>query len=368
MDGVRVIRVWSFLSPNRGKIRRTFSYLSFMVSAIFFCFRYPRFDVLMATSPHFFTAIAGWVVSILRRRRWVFEVRDLWPASMGAVGVANSWTLWTVEKMELFLYRQAARVLVVTEGFKDDLVHRKIDPEKIDIVTNGVDSEMFNRQKILFDARERLGIPPDAFLAGYIGTTGMSQGLEAVVDAAAICRHHENIQFLILGDGAQRMMLEERVQQLGLDNVQFADLVPQRDLPSYLAALDLSIIHLRPDPVFRSVIPSKLFEAMAMEVPILMGVEGEASRIVERSNCGICVPSGNSRAIADVILKIADNRESLEQMGMAGLTAAQDHYNRRVKALAVLKTLAAAGNLVLPQNRTSPQPHKGIDGERKFAA
>lgn len=364
LDGVRVIRLWSYMTANKGFLRRTLDYISFMLSAILFCWRYPRFDVILATSPQFFTAVAGWVISILRWRPWVFEIRDLWPASIKAVGAGDGWMIRALERLELFLYRRANRIIALTNAFRRDLVERGIDADKIDVVTNGVDVAQFNRSAVTYDARQRLGIPADNFLAGYIGTTGMAHGLETILDAAEAVsaqqsaisdkqRATANIHFLIMGEGAERERLEADARRRGLTNLQFADRVPQEDVPNYLAALDVAIIHLRPDPVFKTVIPSKLFEFMAMGVPVLMAVEGESAEIVANCGCGVCIPSGNSQEMAAEVIRLSETRDQLWQMSHRGQTAAAEQFGRHVKARQALSTLENSTTLTpLHEDRT----------------
>jgi glycosyltransferase involved in cell wall biosynthesis len=377
LDGIRVIRLWSYMTANKGFLRRTLDYVSFMVSAILFCWRYPKFDVILATSPQFFTAVAGWAISILRWRPWVFEIRDLWPASIKAVGAGDGWMIRALERLELFLYRHANRIIALTNAFRRDLTVRGIAGEKIEVVTNGVDVAQFNRGTVTYDARQRLGIPADKFLAGYIGTTGMAHGLETILDAADLCgsainnqqsaisnqqRPGSDIHFLIMGEGAERERLEADARTRGLTNLQFADRVPQEEVPNYLAALDLAIIHLRPDPVFKTVIPSKLFEFMAMGVPVLMAVEVEAAEIVADSGCGVCIPSGNSRDLADEVIRLSANCDQLSQMSRRGQTAAAEQFGRNVKARQALLALqTAAGSASLREQeprRLEPSPDR----------
>jgi colanic acid biosynthesis glycosyl transferase WcaI len=349
IDGVRVIRVWSYMAANAGFVKRTLDYLSFLLSAVMWCWRYPRCDVILATSPQFFTSVAGWLISWLRWRPWVFEVRDLWPASIEAVGAVRKPRLlrW-LEQLELFLYRQATRVIAVTDPIRADLIHRGITADKIDVVTNGVDPHAFDPDHFHDNARQRLGIGADAILAGYIGTTGLAHGLTTILEAAALCHARIDVTFLIMGEGAERQRLEQLARESGLNNVRFADRVPREQLPAYLAAVDVPIIHLRPDPVFQTVIPSKMFEWMAMRKPLLMAVEGEAARIVAEHQCGVCIPSGDAAAMADAVCRLAHRRGDRAAMGLRGQQAVARHYSRRVKALAALQTLALAAGETLP--------------------
>jgi colanic acid biosynthesis glycosyl transferase WcaI len=352
VDGIRVIRLWTYMTANKGFLKRTLDYVSFMLTAIFFCWRYPKFDVLVATSPQFFTAVAGCVVSMVRHRPWVFEVRDLWPASIKAVGVSQGRLITWLERLELLLYRQATRVLALTEPFKRDLIRRGITAHKIDVVTNGVDPRKFARARIVVDARSEMGIPRDVFLAGYIGTTGMAHGLETVIAAAAECRGDCRIRLLVMGEGAQRRQLEMHAAALQLDNIHFRNRVPHADMPRYYAALDLAIVHLKPAPVFQMVIPSKIFELMAMEVPILMAIEGEAARIVAEAGCGVCIPSGDPRALAETVRQLAGDRGVLRAMGQRGRAAAIARFDRTTLATAALETLRAA--LIAPATPIAP--------------
>ena len=342
IDGIRVVRVWSYMTANEGFLKRTLDYTSFMISSTLLSFRYPDFDVILATSPPIFAAAAGYLVSRLRRRPWVFEIRDLWPASIKAVGVGDGPIIRLLERVELFLYRKAHRIVSLTHSFKKDLTARGVPVEKNTVVLNGVDTSAFGPDHVTFDARVDLGVPVDVFLAGYVGTTGMAHGLETVVDAAKLCEDDAGICFLIMGEGAEREKLQNAVARRGLSNVVFHDFAPHDSMPSYLAALDASIVHLRPDPLFKTVIPSKIFEAMAMGTPILMAVEGESAEIVENSGSGLCIPSGNPRAMADAVVRLSNDKTLREKLSRAGRLAADTKFSRRANASALLTSLEAA--------------------------
>ena len=342
IEGVRVIRLWTYMAANRGVIKRTLDYMSFTFSAAAQCWRIPDFDVILASSPTFFTAVAGFLISILRRRAWVFEIRDLWPASIRAVRASQSRVLDMVEKLELYLYRKADRIISVTHSIKMNLVSRGIEAGKIDVVPNAVDTGKFHPSRATFNARTVLGVPRNAFLAGYVGTTGMAHGLETILDAAERCKELPDIHFLIMGDGAERDALEESARLRRLGNLTFKDVVPHDQIPSYYAALDLSIVHLRPDPVFKTVIPSKIFEVMAMGVPILMAVEGESAEIIRESGSGVCIPSGDAEAMAQSVIGLSKDRAALEAMGRRGIAAAGERYSRDRMAEAALTCLKAA--------------------------
>lgn len=342
MDGIRIVRVWSFVSANEGVVRRTLDYFSFMCSACFFFWRYPAFDVILATSPPLLVPIAGYVVSKLRGRPWVFEIRDLWPDTIRAVGVAKGRVLSWLERLELFLYEKADGIISLTQSFKLNLTRRRIDPSKIYVITNGVDTDFFSLDNVKRDVRNDLGIDEDAFLAGYIGTVGMCHGLETLIEAAKLCLADTKIKFILVGEGSERRRLENVSKQRQIDNILFHDFVQHEEVPSWLAALDVFIVHLRPDPLFETVIPSKMFESMAMGVPMIFAVPGESSRIVMDSGSGLCIPPGDPQTMADAVMRLHNTRETLVQMRQRGRLAVEQHYSRKVKAEEVVTSLEAA--------------------------
>ncbi len=255
-------------------------------------------------------ALAGFLIAKIRRRPWIFEIRDLWPISVRAVGMNVGRFLKTFERLELFLYRRANRIISVSPAFLNYLVGLGISKEKLEVVTNGVDAEFFSGKHVRFNTRERLGIRSTDYLCGYIGTVGMAHGLKTILDAAEKTRESDDLYFLIMGEGAEREALEKEARNRGLVRVLFHDFVPHEDVPSYLASLDVSIVHLKPDPVFKSVIPSKIFESMAMGVQILCAVEGIAADIVNEMRAGICIPPRDSQKMADAVMQLKKERGS----------------------------------------------------------
>ncbi len=336
MHGIRVVRIKTYLAPNAGSIRRVLDYSSFMASAIIQSGAFPRPDILVASSPPITVAMAG---AMLGRRwgvPWVFELRDLWPASIRAVGASSSPLLKFVERMELGLYRSASRVMALTHSFKRDLVERGIDGAKIDVVTNGVDATQFVPGPADPAVRAGLGVPDTAFLAGYVGTVGMAHGLSALLETAERLRAREDIHILIQGEGAERAGLEARARAAGLTRLHFRDFVPHGEIARTLRSLDLAIVHLRKDPVFETVIPSKIFELMALGIPILMGVEGESAEIIEEAQAGLCVEPENVDAITRAITSVADDRDRLAHFRTGGLDMVRTRYDRRQLAHAAL--------------------------------
>lgn len=344
LDGVRVIRLWSYPAANAGFLRRTLDYGSLALSQVLASALYADdVDVVLATSPPLQTAMAGALVARARRWPWVFEVRDLWPASIKAVGAADGPLLDFLERLELSLYRQATRVTLLTRSFERDLVERGIDPAKLDVVPNAGELSHFtstdaDRARI----RAGLGVDEDTFVAGYIGTTGMAHGLETVLDAADRTRENADVRWLILGEGAERANLEARAASMGLPNLVFHDFVPHEDIPHWIGAMDASLVHLRPDPLFQTVIPSKTFEIMAMGRPILMGVEGEVAELVDEAGAGICIPSGDAASMAEAVLRLKADPELAQRLGAAGIEAARTVHNRKARARQMMDVLERA--------------------------
>ena len=341
VEGIRVVRVWSFIASNEGTVKRILDYVSFMVMAtIASCF-VRKVDVIVATSPQFFTACAGYVVSILKRSPWVFELRDIWPESIKAVGaMKESVFIQILERLELFLYQKANRIVSVTNAFKVSLGERGIDNQKIDVITNGVDTSRFSplpKDQELLDKIELDG----KFIAGYIGTHGLAHGLDAILDAAhteQVSRPDSNLGFLMLGDGADKARLKARASELGLSNVTFVDSVSKAEVVRYWSLLDVSIVHLKKTPLFEAVIPSKIFECMGMGIPIAHGVSGESAAIVEASGAGMTFQPESSERLLDVLHQFASDPELYDTMSKSGQESAQT-FDRSILAGRMLRIL-----------------------------
>ena len=341
MDGIRVIRVWTYIAANRGFIKRILDYVSYMVSATLAsaCVRRP--DIVIATSPMLFTAMAGCMVGGMRRIPFVFELRDMWPESIKAVGAMNdSLAIRFFEKIEMFLYRKASKIVSVTESFRNNLIQRDVDPEKINVVTNGVDLSRFSPVPKDKKLVEEYGLG-DKFVAGYIGTHGMAHSLETILDAADQMRKTEGgdqFRFIFLGDGARKVDLIGRATELKLDNVIFIDSVPKEEVVRYWSLLDVSIIHLKKTPLFTTVIPSKLFECMGMGIPILHGVAGESAEIVEREECGLVFEPENAGELCAKLMTLRDDHDLYQRL-KGGCIKAAKGYDRVALAHKMLKIL-----------------------------
>jgi glycosyltransferase involved in cell wall biosynthesis len=329
LDGIEIVRVWSYITANEGFIRRSLDYASFMASATLAAPFACRPDIVVATSPQFFTAVAGYMVSRTLRVPFVFELRDLWPESIRAVGAMRSASLLAaLEWLERFLYRKADAIVSVTHSFRQNLVGRQIDGARIHVVTNGADLSRFRPRPRDCALARSLGID-GCFTAGYVGTHGMAHALDTVLAAAGMLTADgvDDIRIILLGAGAEKARLVDLAHRLQLANVLFLDSVSREQVARYWSLLDASIIHLRDTELFSTVIPSKLFESMAMGVPVLHGVRGESARIVEESDAGLVFEPENAGALAARLRELAGNTVLRARLAKNGPVAAA-RYDR----------------------------------------
>ncbi len=326
MNGIRVVRVKTYITANSGFAKRTLDYMSFMVMGFLAGLIQKRPDVVVGTSPQFFTVCATWLLSVFKWRPFVFELRDLWPASIKAVGaMGESRIIRILERLEMFLYRRADLIVSVTHSFKTELIARGIESDKIEVVINGVDLDRYSpRQKDQAMARE-FGLE-GKFVIGYIGTHGMAHALHRVLETADLLRDRKEIVFLLVGSGAQRDELVAQATEMGLDNVRFVSRQAKDDMPRVWSLCDISLIQLKNSPLFESVIPSKIFEAMGMGLPIILSLpKGEASGIIQRSGAGVVIPPEQPEILAQTVIRLFENRDELGGLAKASLAAAQGH-------------------------------------------
>jgi len=339
MDGVRVIRVWSYIAANSGFAKRIIDYVSYAITA-FFAALFVRTDLIVATSPQFFTAVSGYAVSLVKRKPWVMEVRDLWPESIRAVGAAPGKEKWLdrMEKLELFLYRKAAKVVVVTHAFKKNLSDRGIDPGKIKVVTNGVLTDNFPARPRDAKLVEELGLN-GKFVVGYLGTHGMAHKLDFILDC--VPEAPPNVHFLFIGGGAAKADLEARVKREGYPNVSMLPSVPKTEIGRYISVTDVALVPLKKSDTFKTVIPSKIFENAAMQKPILLGVEGESQAIIEKYGAGCAFEPENKADFLEKLQKLTTDPEYYAecQENCTRLAADYDRNALADRMLGELKTI-----------------------------
>ena len=343
-DGYRVLRTWLYATPNEGVARKTLSHLSFMVSSVLLGgWASGPADVVVVSSPTFFSIGAGWLLARLKRARLVVEVRDLWPAIFTELGVLTSRPLIRLlERLELAAYAAADTVIVVSDGFRANLLARGVPAAKVHTIRNGVRPGDFDPGAPADPGlRARLGAGPGDTLVLYAGTHGIAQGLTSVADAAARLTA-DAIRFAFVGEGADKQRLRQRVSKLGLQNVTLLPGVPHEQVPALLAAADICLVPLRDVPLFSSFIPSKMFEYLAAGKPVVGSVTGEAAQILREAGAWV-VPPADSEALAAAIRALAADPRRRQEMGQKGRCYVERHFDRGTLARLYRKLLDAPG-------------------------
>lgn len=327
MDGIKVIRVWSYIVANKGFFKRTLDFISFSVSS-FLAGLFVKTDLIIATSPQFFTALSGRTLSFWKRRPWIMEVRDLWPESIKTVGaMKDNAFIRYFEWQEKRCYKSAKHIVVVTDSFKEKLISRGIDATKISVIKNGVDRSLFAPMPKDQALIHQHGLEGKVII-GYIGTHGMAHKLDFIIRCASHLKDTK-YHFLLMGNGAERENLIKLKNELNCDNVTMLESVAKQEVKRYISILDISLINLRKSELFTTVIPSKIFENAAMQIPILMGVQGEAQRIVEGYNAGLCFEPENEEDFVSK-LHLLEEPKVYESCKLGCLKLAEDFDRKKL--------------------------------------
>lgn len=339
IDGIKVVRVWSYIAENKGFFKRTLDYISFSITS-FLSGLFQKTDIIIATSPQFFTALSGRTLSFFKRRPWIMEVRDLWPESIKAVNaLKDSLFIKYFEWEEKRCYKSARKIVVVTDSFKTALIDKGVNANKISVVKNGVNRDLFKPIPKDMELISRLKLNGKKII-GYIGTHGMAHKLDFVLKCAKHMEGKNNYHFLLIGAGAEKMGLLSLKESLNLENVTMLDPVPKTEVNKYISILDAALINLKKSPLFRTVIPSKIFENAGMHIPILMGVEGEAQAIVEQYGAGLCFEPENKEDFEKKLTRLLEDKELYKrcQEGCEVLAQAFDRKNLARDMLKVVES------------------------------
>ena len=311
VDGIRVIRTWMYLTPNSGFARRVANYLLFALTAVLASFRAERPDLVVATSPQFFCGVAGAIVAKLKRRPFVLEIRDLWPKSIVELGqLGPGPVLSALEALERWLYRSASGIVVNTRTFRQHIAERGVDETDIELVYNGIDPTRFSPRPANEELLARHGLG-DHFTVAYVGTFGLAHGLSLLIDVAERMRAQEKVRFVLIGDGADREKLEAEIAKRGLDNIVMLGLQPRDAMPDWIASIDLLLVLLRDLPVFETVIPSKIFEFLAQERPVVLAAKGEIRRMMQEAGGAMVIdPEDEDQMVEAIETVLAAPEES----------------------------------------------------------
>jgi len=339
--GIDVVRTWVYLAANRGIVKRTANYLSFMFSAVIAGLFVRRPDVIVATSPQFFCGWAGVMLSRIRRVRLVLDIRDIWPDSIAAVGaIKNRPLLAALRALEKRMYAAASHIVTVGEGYRRQLLAKGVPAGRISVVPNGVDGETFKPAPPDEDVRRRWGLD-GRFTCAYVGTIGAACGLDVVLQAARILKTRglDGFAFLLVGDGARKAELDSRARTDGLDNVMFTGRMPKERIPGLLSAADAVLVHLIKADLFKTVLPSKLFEAAAMAKPIILGVEGSAADWLTRAKAGVCIEPENAWQLVEAMTTLAAKPQVAARLGRGACSYVAEHHDREVLSQEYLTVL-----------------------------
>ena len=340
IDGIKIIRTFTYATPNKGFFRRILAYFSFMFSSVIQGFKkIGTQDLVIASSPPYTVGISGMVLGKLKKIPFVFEVRDLWPESIIQLGqVKNKLIISILEYIEIMMYRRAKLIVGISDPFVDFISAKGIDREKIKIVKNGVNIELFNLAELDAKLKDSLGLK-DKFVVSYFGTFGLAQGLESIIRTAKVLSGETQIHFLLLGDGADRQKLLNLKDELNLENVTILKPIPKEELVSYYSISDLMLVPLRNLSLFDSALPSKIFEIMAMQKPIVHTVDGEARKLLAKEGVGRYVEAENPEKLAETILSITHDSNWLASAAVNGRNLVINKFNRDVLASKYLRIL-----------------------------
>lgn len=353
---VNVFRTWLWPLPNRKAHERMRNYVSFCLSAALRGLGIPRPDVIIATSPQLLVGVSGWWLALARRVPFVFEVRDLWPESLTAVGLGSEKSLLhrSLLSTARFLYKRSDHIVVVTPAFKDHIVrHYDVAAEKISVIENGVETALFAPSAAAANhaLRSKLGVS-GKFLVCYVGTMGMAHGLDTLLDAASqLQNQNAAVMLLLVGEGSEKKRIQAVTQSRGLANVRFLGQQPRETIPSFISASDACLVILKKADIFKTVIPTKMLEFMSCARPVIVGVDGLAREIVERAGAGIVIEPENSSALAQAIRQLAANRELGDKLGRQGREYIVQRFSRLQTAGDYIHVLEEVLNL--PQARNS---------------
>lgn len=330
VEGINVLRTWIYCAPNKGFFKRVLNFLSFFFSSwVMGAILTERPQVVVGTSPQFFCAVSAYLLSCVKRVPFVFEVRDIWPQSAVELGaLKNPYIIRALEWLELLLYRRAALIVIVAESFRSHILAKGIDPNKITMIPNGIDAQYLEGSTTDPDwLRAELGLQ-DKFIVSYVGTHGMSHALDTVLRAAKELTATPDIHFLFIGEGAEKENLKKQAQELNLTNVTFLAEQPRERLLSFYRASQVSLVPLRQLPIFKTVLPSKIFELMGTGCPIICSVEGEAQALIERAKAGLCIEPENVSALVAAIETLRSNPGLRKSLAENGEDFVRTHYLR----------------------------------------
>lgn len=340
-DGCTIVRTWLLTVPNGTPLERILNYTSFCISAILTGLRLNDFDLVIATTPQLLVGLAGYIISRIKKKPFILEVRDLWPESLVGSGVGTETSLFVklVGALAEFLYSKSNHIVVVTEEFKRELINKRgIAAKKISINENGIEEDKFRPIEDVEELKRELNLS-GKFIASYIGTHGYAHGLETVLETANLLKNRSDIHFLLVGEGARRKHLMKLSKKMDLKNVTFLGFQPREVIPKFINISGTCLVPLKKSDVFKTVIPTKMLEFMSCGVPVILSVDGQAREVMEKGRGGVFVPPEDSKALAEAVITLKEDEKLRENLKQNGRNFILNEYTRKAKAKEYLNIL-----------------------------
>ncbi len=327
---IKIIRVWTYISPNKGKYKRIFDQFSFCVTSFFASLFVNDMDIIIASSPQFFTTWSAALISVVKKKPWIFELRDLWPESIRALSVINNdFIIKNLEKVEYLLYNHASAVISVSKSFNKVLENNKINKDKLFLIRNGAYLKSKSKKRKNKTIIKALGLE-NKFIVGFIGTLGLSSDLTFILKSISRIKD-KDIHFLFIGSGAKKDDLIKKKKSLKLKNVSFLDKKDIWEIEKYISIIDIGLVNLKKIELFKTVIPSKIFEFVSFNKPILLGASGEAKELIEKYDIGLIYKQENSKSFIDNLLELKNNKKLYEKK-VKNCKKAASHFDRKILA------------------------------------
>jgi colanic acid biosynthesis glycosyl transferase WcaI len=329
INGVQVVRVPLYPDHGKSAIRRIFNYLSFSLSCLLIApWLLRRADVV-----HVYNLITlgppAWLLSRLHRAPLTYEIQDLWPESLSATGMLTKpWILGLVDRFARWVYRRTSMIRVISPGMREHLIEKGVPADRLRVIPNWIDTETYRPVPADNALAEELGLA-GRFNVMFAGNIGFAQNLETVIEAAELLRDMPDVQFVLVGDGADLQHLKELAEQKNVANVKFLGRYPSESMSQLYALADVLLVHLRDEPLFRITVPHKIYAYMASGKPILAAMTGDAANEVLHANAGLACPSGDPPALADTVRRLRNlSLEERNDLGDNGHHAACTRYQR----------------------------------------
>jgi glycosyltransferase involved in cell wall biosynthesis len=325
---IQIARTFEFPYHGKNTIGRMLNYLSFMITAPLGSFFVPRCDVMYVWHPPLTVGVAACLISRLHGIPFVYDVQDIWPESIVLSGMLrNKFVIRMLSRIERFVYCRAAHIFVVTSGARGNLLEKGVTPEKVSVMPHWIDETKFAQ----IDGRTRQRVRQaygwtDKFVCLFAGNIGIVQGLDAVLQAAALLPRDSGFLISLIGDGADKQKLRELAKSLDADDrIQFVDRRPAEEIPALMEASDVLLVHLKRSPLACWAIPAKTFAYLSAGKPILIAMEGAAADLVKDSGAGIIIPPEDAAAMADALRSLRDlppeDRAAMGRLGREYLLA-----------------------------------------------